>query len=507
VTWFVDEGIITHQLLLAGTADSGSATGTLKYVAGFGTINTSGLVIRNVSNRTEQPVTGISGTTLTAPGLIINEGDNFILKKSHSTCWWPEIDSWLAYDSKFGISRQVCADYYIDWVSMVEATRWVEGVNEHNQKFAWHGILKATQSYPQISSENARQVLLQPWRGRGKKGFYPYKTPPLTAIYNESNADGFKRTRTAIDFQSATQLTVNYNEPETFVSLNPISTSDPTAFNYNQQSITVQSWKLWKNEVALIDKKIDLQNCTSRSQATMTAKILFNINRYAGRIASQLNAKTTESFSLGLGELYRTITAATQYQAERSGMVVEVIGNEFRLDRNFVLGSGLTTSAGVGVTDGTKDFILMGVSVGDTVWNVESKTKSIVSAVAQKTLTCTPLIPNDTYYEIYDKSSTGLVAYIYGSAMEAPVNNPTWRIDTTGNYWYNIGIIPNISDVVLIGRTQNYDRLFQSIAIEPSITEGEASVAVIGTNFTPKFFDYSDLVWSDRNTSYNEPPP
>lgn len=509
--WRIPRGIVTHRLQLAGTADAGSSGDTLTYLPGFAASPNplAGSNLRNCDKRVEVPIISATANTLIATGAQLEEGDNWVIVRYRPTCWWPEIYSYLAHDPRFGISRQVIADYYMDYPSLTEATRWVEGANEHSQSFAWHGIIDKTVSYAQLNAENSRKVLLQPWRGRGKAGFYPQKTPDMGGIFNETNAIDFKRTRTAIDFQTPSKIDIIYREPETFASTNPLPGTNPLALRYSAQSVSAESWNLRKGLVNLVQKRIEIPECTSRSQAKKTAQIMFNIGRYSGRIASTLNAKTIESLALKLGDTYRVMTAATQYKLERSGMVVEVGGGQFRLDRDFFLAEGLTTAVD---TDDTKLFGVLGAGAqfGDILLNLENGVTSIITAAAGGLLTCSPSIPADTHYRIYSNNSTGLVAYIHNGGMRAPSGIAINFDVSLRQVWYVLldGYIPEPGDICLIGELTRSDYTFQAVSIESSLSEsgqaGEMSVAIVGSNYDQRMFDFFDITIIDRNNVTNE---
>jgi hypothetical protein len=504
--FFVEEGIITHKLLAAGTADTGSTGSTLTYLPGHGQTFAAGLKLRNTRKRVEANVTAMTATTITTDApLNWSVGDMWLLTGKHSSCWLPEIYSWLTVDPRFGVSRRVIADHYLDWPVLVENTKWVKGDNEHSQSFAWHGIINNSQELSAWNDTNCKKVMLKPWFGR-RKAYEPHRTPinmPAPVIFNASNAKDFELKYTTLNLNPTNAVTVVYSQKE------PLITSEESLV-FNTYAVSADTWDVARKLVPT--KRQDFQNleCTSLAQAKMTAKLLLNIARYEGRQALSLSAVDIESISLRLGHAVRVQTAHTNYKAEHDGVVVAVGVNGFRLDREFRMAEGLTTDANpAGLTDVNAHFVAAGVAIGDLVRNVETGITSPITAVTATTLTCTPIIPIDTYYEIQDMTTSGLVMATTNQAPRAFTVSYV-----AGRVWYQVaGVQPEVTDAVAIGVSTSKDRLFQVVAINSDFGQPDEnsqrrySTALTCTNWTPDLFNYDDVRVSDRDGVYNAPPP
>jgi hypothetical protein len=501
--FFVDEGIITHKLLAAGTADASTPT-VLTYAAGHGRTFASGLYLRNTDQRIESQVIAMTATTITtSTPLNWVVGDNWYLSSRHSSCWLPEIYSWLATDPRFGVARRVIADHYLDWPILVENTRWVEGANEHAQFFAWHGIISGTQELAVWNNDQAKKVMLEPWFGR-RKAYEPHRTPvnmPAPVIYNGSNSKNASLKYTTLDINPNNICNVIYSHKE-------VRQTDEPSLLINKQDVNADTWQVARG---LVDPKVlTITNleCTSIAQAKKQAQLTLNIARYKGRMALSLDAIDIESIGLRLGNAIRVQTYNTKYRDEYQGAVIETNASGFRISQVLQLAEGLSTDANtVGLTDANANFIRAGIVVGDLVLNIETGVTSPITAVTSTTITCVPIIPIDFYYKIIDLTHTTSVIATPGQPPR-----PFTSSVIANQVWLKVaGVQPEVSDPIAIGSINTYDRYFQAVAIEPDYGrpsedgKREYRVNITGTNWTPKLFDYSDIRVKDRDGVYNPP--
>ncbi len=513
-TFFVARGILTRQLLAAGTAGNGSNTSTLVTLAPHGQSNTTDLWIANHSKRRNSTAASISNpnTIVANNDLALEAGDTYSLFKFHSSCWWPEIYAQLCLEPRFGVESKVIADYYLDWENLVETISWLQGNNEFSQKFAWHGILTETENLATLNEAKSRQVMLQPWRGRGLSGYHPYRTPAgAIPIFNAGNASDFRIEYTTAAVTAPNQLSVVYQEQEQIYI--PGSTGGVRIVS-NTVTVTVRA--AYQGQIPLRSQTLKIPECTSRAQAIKTAQIYLNQARYGGRVSASHKAKTIESIHYYPGSLYRLMSATTTYKDEQSGIALELrpATNEFRLDREFTLvrsTSNFAADAPDKLLDDRIDFILAGVSIGDLIRNLENGAVSTITAVSAHTIDCSPAIPKDTHYEIADLTPGDLVAVCFGDA--ASVRPPTGfsvRYDA-GHIWLklNDNYLPGIGDAIGIGRNNLKDRLFQTIALTVRLEElddnkvSQLSVELSGVNWDERFFDFSDLVIQTRDGTFN----
>jgi hypothetical protein len=501
--FFVAEGIITHKLLAAGTADLSTPT-VLNYAPGHGQIFASGLYLRNTDRRIQSPVVAMTATSITTQDPLNWEiGENWYLSGKHSSCWLPEIYSWVATDPRFGVARRVIADHYLDWQVLVENTRWVEGANEHSQSFAWHGIIKQTQELAAWNNEQAKKAMLKTWFGR-RKAYEPHRTPvnmPNPIIYNGSNSKNFSLRYTTLDVHPNNVCTVIYTQKE-------IREADEPSLIMNQHDVTADTWAVARG---LVDPKaitINNPECTSIAQAKKQAQLTLNIARYEGRQALSFDAVDIDSVGLRLSNAMRVQTYNTSYAAEYQGAVIETGVNGFRISQVLRLAEGIASDANLtGLTDFNGDFLKAGVEVGDLVQNIENGATSPVTVVTATSITCTPIVPIDTCYRILDLTHAQSVIATPGQ----PPRPFTSQL-INGQLWLQVaGVQPEVSDPVAIGRINEYERYFQAVAIEPDFgvpsNDGKRNfrVAITGTNWTPKLFDYADIRVKDRDGVYNSP--
>lgn len=502
--FFIDEGIITHKLLAAGTADAASTSSTLNYLPGHGQTFAPGLFLRNTDRRIQSPVVGMTATTITTQDpLNWLEGENWYLSGRHSSCWLPEIYSWIASDPRFGVSKRVIADHYLDWPVLVENTRWVEGNNEHGQFFAWHGIVNQSQELSRWNDDQAKKVMLKSWFGR-RKAYEPHRTPPnmpRPVIYNGSNSKNVSLRYTTLDINPVNVCNVIYSQKE-------IRQNNEPSLIINTQDVSADTWSVARG---LTDPKvltISNPECTSIAQAKKQAQLTLNIARYEGRIALSLDAVDIESIGLRLGNAILVQTYNTSYSAEYQGAVIETGASGFRVSATLRLAEGLSTDANAtGLTDVNADFIKCGIVVGDMVQNVETGIMSPITAVTATTITCTPAIPIDTYYQIIDLTHAQSVITTQGERPRAFTSSVIG-----GKVWLQVaGAQPDVSDPIAIGHINKYDRYFQVVAIEPDYgrpsEDGKRAyrVAITGTNWTNKLFQFADVRVKDRDGVYNPP--
>jgi hypothetical protein len=505
--FFVTKGIKTHKLISAGTADNGSGGSALRFIVPRPFTFQPGLILRNLSKRIESKLIGGFPDVLTTENsLNWEEGDRWLLKGTHSSCWLPEIRSWLAFDPRFGASEAVIADYSMDYPTLVENTRWVEGNNQYNQSFAWHGFLNKAEELQVWNSREARDCMLQPSEATGRSAYEPYRTPinmPNPVIYNSANAEDVRIDYTTLALNPLTSVSVVYRELEqVFASENTLS--------FNEQEVTVETWALKRDQAPRNSQTFRILTCTSRKQAVLVAKLKLNLGRYGGHIAASFKAISIEAVYARVGYAFRLQTSNTNYRKEQCGIVVETLpGGKFRLDRDFTLIDSRTTSPNpTGLTDQLMDFIMAGVQVGDIVRNIENGVTSIITSVAQRALVCSPPVPNDTYYEVGDITVADLVLVKQGASSLAInsftaeyINNHIWLTSTP---W------AVVADVVAIGTKGDFDRYFQCLAAEVVIggrdpAKQSFSVAVVGSNWSPDFYKFDDLTVTDRDGSTNLP--
>jgi hypothetical protein len=257
-----------------------------------------------------------------------------------------------------------------------------------------------------------------------------------------------------------------------------------------------------------------LRNCTDEEQAIATARIFLNIARYSSRITASLDAKTIESISLKLGHCFRLFTSSTDYNIEQSGVIVEVSAADpltFRLDKEFTMVNSITTSATTTTfTDANVDLYAAGVRAGDLVRNRENGLVSTVTAISSangNTVTISPPIPADTYYEVADMTVSGLVAFVAsGSVAAQPCSFLTNY--TNGHVWItlvnNSVFIPQVGDVCGIGLIALQQRLFQAVGIDISTDTENASVNITGANWDSRLYTYDDITVITRNNIIND---
>jgi hypothetical protein len=511
LTWFINEGVLVRKPFYVGTAEVGSTSSALKYTPGINVdFLATPLFLRNLDKRIESQITttAAAGTIIyTASSINLEEGDRWLMYKISSTCFWPLIYADLISSEKFGISKQVIGDYYLDWNSINEASSWCNGNNQHNTKFCWHGILSNPQDLASLNADNSRKVMLQPWRGDGQTGFYPQKTPPISALYNGGNSANLRLEYTTNDRNPPNTLTVVFLKQEHQFSNG--------AIKFVTQSVTAQTWPARKGIAAEVPQTVEIKNCTSELQAIISAQILLNIARYSGRIIANLDAKTIESMSLRVGDNFRLMTSSTVYNQEQSGVVVEVLGNEFRLDREFTLINSRSTGSQLGsFFDINMDFPLAGVEIGDLVRNRENNVTSVITGFNSiHWPICSPTVPIDTYYEVADLTTSNLLMVLATGTVTSASYSFTSRYNN-GHIWHTINapFLANVGDVVGIGRNFSYDRQFQAVAVEikspqPGQDNAEMGVSITGANWDSRMFSYGDVTIITRDNVINEPPP
>lgn len=521
LTWFVAEGILVKKGLYVSNVAPGFTPLKVPFAPGVfpgyvSNTNPTFLYLRNLDKRLESQVFGVSNN-YTSIDLVnpvgLELGDRWLLYRVDSTCLWSEIYAALIDNPVFGVSKQVIADYYIDWQSILDANFYCGGNNEHNTGFFWHGILSQQQDISTVNAENARKVMLQPWRGNGQTGFYPQKTPPTAALYTSGNSSNLRLEYTINDRNPINTVSVVYLQQEhRFVD---------GAIKFQTQSVTAQTFAARKSLVPEYTQSVQLKNCTSRAQAIKSAQMLLNIARYNGRIIASLDAKTIESMSLTLGDNFRLFTASTIYDQEQSGIVVQAstatTPYSFRLDREFTLvDSRVTSSTATTFTDANMNFIKAGVAVGDIVKNLETNATTIITAIPNaSTITCASPLPADTHYQIGDLTTSNLVFTISSGNVTAIPAPFTCQYRPDGHIWFVMNstiFIPNVGDVVGIGKPQNYDRLFQSIAIDiksPQEMEpgkSDMAVGIVGSSWDSRLYNYSDITVITRDNIINEAP-
>jgi hypothetical protein len=505
--FLVTEGIKCINPVAYGVATPGSSGVTLIHNGdpGILTVGTTGKSIRNLDQRQSGIITGVGANAIVAAGVTWEEGDRFIIYTYKSTCWVPEIRNYLSADSRFGLSEDFIFDYDIDFQSCINTTKWLAGANEHGTKFAWHGILDKTEEIGAINDRLSREVMIFPCDRNGQAGYLEQKTPDSTVgkIYNATNTRGFKLELSAFDATPPNTVKVKYRELEqTFLA-------EPN-LQYIQMSVTARTWTVAQGLDRERVLEIDLPNCTSRSQAIKHAQIALNLARYSNHSSCSFAATTIDSLYLPPGDLIRAQTVEVTYTGQQSGIVVEVVGSRFRLDSDPVIVEGISVSSAVGVSDRVVDYLIAGVKIGDLVVNLETYASSLVTNVTATNLTCLPLIPPDVQYQVWDLTHAGNVACI--SSDDPNTVYPFTTQFLGGHVWCTIaGIVPEVLDVVLIGGTQLEDRLFQCLGVTQNITpstngEGIFESQIVATNWTKKFYDYSDIEIITRDAKINPAP-
>ena len=508
-SFFVTEGIITKALLASATADAGSTPTSLNYLPGHGVVVTApgGVYLRNLSKRIEGEVQTTTATTInTAVNLQWETGDKWLVYDTHSSCWWPEIYEHLTADPKFGLTGKIAADYYNDYPNLVDSTRWVEGTNEHNQFFAWHGVFNQAQRLSQINAENSPKVLLKSWRGGGNRmGFEPERTPinmPNPVIFNTSNCKGIREVFTTASLDAPTQVVYTYLHKEARIPLEQ-------AIVFNEVSLSAESHDAVLGLVPPRISSVQNNNCTSEAQAITASRILLNLARYGGRNGCTFDSIAIESATVRLAHAFRLVTAHTAYDGQLDGVVVDATTTEFRLDKDPVILSGITSAVFAGGLIDTKvDFVANGVEVGDLVRNQETGSVSPIAAVTSTTLDCLPSIGADVQYEILNLTPSNLRLSVGGAVPQGARPFTAQYID--GHVWLTVmGVQPDILDPVVITRIGEDDRLYQSVsqivALGQPNDQGVADyrVTIAGTNWTPKFYDYSDVEVRTRSSLIN----
>jgi hypothetical protein len=506
--WFVDEGIKVEGFEGAGLSDAGSATTVMNAIA-HGVTMSAGLRIRNCATGQSAMVTVLTPNTInTATTLDWGHGDQWYCYKMRSSCWWPEIASWLVRDDRFGSSRSFNPDYDIDYINRYAATLWVKGANEHNQSFAWHGSIGERQSIAQMDADNALKTLLFIIDDRYGKGYWPMKTPPVCGIFNASNATDFRVEETMVEVDPPNLVSLVYKEPQE----ERLGPSIDNGLRYQTQSLTARRWGTEaSNEIQL-----QLTECTSRTQAIKTAQIRLNYGAFFGRTVASLSAKTIQAMGANIGCLIRLQLAETELPQELTGIVLAVNGTKFKLDREFHLVRSISTTANAtGITDDRIDFIQAGVAIGDIV-KTETGTTHLITALATHSLTLGVPFAKNIYYDVADLTPTGLLMAIGGGAMSSPIAAPTAFTTTfeTGNVWHEL--LPPlpviIGTVVAIGRNQIKDRNFQILALDIDLNSGgtettEAKIQIGATGWeVDKMFDFSNIEITTIDNIINPDP-
>jgi hypothetical protein len=512
ITWFIGEGIVTRKPKYYTTAEAGSSASQLKYSPGISTgLLPSSLIVRNLDKRKESAVSTVvvNGTFINLQNSIdIELGDRILIFQLGSSCLWPEIYASLIDEPKFGISKIVIGDYYIDWESILFATNWCRGDNEHVQKFCWHGIISQSVELASLNTEQCRKALLQPWRGNGQAGFYPLLTPPISALYNDGNSTNLRLEYATNDQSPINTISVVFLKQEQELVQGSVK--------FQPQTVVATTWAARKGTVEAVYQSVELRSCTSEAQAVVTAKIFLNIARYSSRVSASLDAKTIESISLKLGHCFRLFTSSTDYNIEQSGVIVEKSTTNpltFRLDKEFTMVNSISTLGyPTGFYDANADLYAAGVRAGDLVRNRETGAVATITGYSVdggRSPLLAPIIPADTYYEVADMTVSGLVAFVAsGSVAAQPC--PFTVAYVAGHIWITLvnggAFIPEIGDVCGIGSPSLQERIFQAVGIDISTDAENASVNVTGANWDSKLYNYSDITVLTRDSVINEAP-
>lgn len=500
--FFITEGIIVNKLeYLVNSLDS---LATVLYTGSPIGVDTAidKWYVRNLDKRKQGLVVASTSYSLTTlENLDWEYGDRALVFRRGSTCWWPEIYADLSSEAKYGASDALVSDYYLDYKQLINNAQWVSGDNEHNSIFAWHGAITAATELAVLNNNNCKKVMLLPSRTDGKAGFFEQKTPPIKAFYNSANSSDVR-----VEYVSAIRNKVNtivvvYREQEAYYD-------NASRLKFSPRSITIQTVEAYNQQVAEVRNVVQLAECTSRLQAIKTGQIMLNIVRYGSKIAATLKGSTIESLNLAVGSLFDLRTSDMVITQEYCGVVVEVgLDGLFRLDKELVISAGIAAGSNpTGLSDNTADYIQAGVAIGDIVRRLDNSAHSVISAVGRSSLDCVPLIPDQAEYEIIDNTLSTLKLrtvteddrYLVESVESIinPLDNIQWLRASREP--------PMVGDSVGIGLEVEQRRVFQCLAVSPTIGQADANgravveCPIIGANWDDRFFDYRDTVIIDR---------
>jgi hypothetical protein len=502
--FFVSEGIVVNRLI--GTGEATSESDGKRFVSKDLVPTAPGTKwIRNLSKRKQGLVLSQSPYQIfTSQNLEWEEGDEALLFTRASSCWWPEIRAELASNPKFGAAGVLLADYYLDWPSLIRATAWCAGNNEHDTKFAWHGTITAAGEMAQINNDECKKVLLAPARIDGRSGYFEQKTPPIKAFYNLFNCKDLRVEYLASERTSNNTVVVTYREQE----------ATGGKLKFNPRTITAQTWAAYLGEEAEKRVSIQLNECTNFAQAKRTAQIMLNTSRYGGKIATSLEGASIESISLEVGSLIDVRSPDTVYSQEYSGLVVDIdLDNKWRLDKDLVAVASVTKGSQINsLYDPVIDFIAAGVQEFDVV-RLKGGADGVVIEVRQHELTFSNfLIPDKTDYTVISMNYQGdMVCSGIGKDNSVFVQGVTMElVDGVQRMRLN-GTQPEVGSLVAIGRITERKRLCQCLSITPTIGQpdeegrSEVSVGIVASNWDTRIFDYSDVVVISRRGVENSP--
>jgi hypothetical protein len=235
---------------------------------------------------------------------------------------------------------------------------------------------------------------------------------------------------------------------------------------------------------------------------------MLNVSRYGGKIATSFDGASIESLSLEVGCLIDYRSPEITYAEEYGGVVVEVNEDEgvFRLDNDLIVARGV--AIGGGLIDAGADFVAAGVKYYDVVRIAGKNGYGRVEEVYPQRLVVSGIIVVDKdQYEILSMGwAGGMVAAGLDAEGRIKVQQLITSVDPNAIQWHRLDARqPIVGDLLAFGALGESKRLMQCLSITPTISEDEITVGVIATNWSDQFFNYRDIVISDRRGVFNAP--
>ena len=464
----------------AGTVDAGSNNLTLlDTTANFLAQGVQvGMVVRNLTKRTEAQITAVTNNTITTVlGLNwedkanVSCGDRYLVYFTDSSAYFPDIFCDLLQNPINCLGQYIDADRFIDYPSIVDSREFCA-----TNGYFWDDVIESEVNFAQFVTSESKGSLLYPVKIDGRYGLTPERFIPPVAVFNGSNIENFSE-----EFIDWSQLLPNKMVVTFTDGRNEFKTDGA---RFRPQSVIIQTADSFNGLVPEVEVPLSLPAVTNEAQAIKVAQVY---------LQSLIHQDKQISFTTDLqalyflaGDLIIVQTVNTEFSDELSGFVKSIvvpfdplIGTQtVKLSNSPIIYRGKATSGGLDLlTDVTQDFTQMTFGVGDLLVKDQTLEYAVITGFTNNTITTSSgfqWVEHDTYSI---EKATMTPATYKSSAMFRETGNVddglgvTSIISPEGEIQIRLSGLTEpleILDPVVIGRNIQDEQLYRVTELAPS---------------------------------------
>jgi hypothetical protein len=485
----------------AGVVEAGSNNITLVDTSAnfIGQGVQTGMVIRNLTQRTEAQIIAVTNTTITADAPLnwqdkgnVSCGDRYLVYFVDSSAYFPDIFCDLLQNPINCLGEYIDADRFIDYPSIVDSRNFCA-----NNGYFWDDVIEGEVNFAQFVTTESKGSLLYPVKIDGRYGLTPERYLPPVAVFNGSNIESFSE-----EYIDWAQLLPNKIVVTFTDGRNDFKTDGA---RFRPQSVIIQTNDSFTGVVPEVEQSLSLPAVTNEAQAIRVAQIYLQSLIHQDR---QISFTTDlQALYFLAGDLIIVQTVNTEFSDELSGFVKSVItpfaggSQTVTLSNSSIVYRGKATTTGTDVlTDSGQDFTQMPFQVGDLLVKDQTSEYGLITAVGVNT------IETDTgltwvQYDCYSIERITLNPTDYkASALFRDTGTVSDNLQVTsqlspdGEHQITVSGLTeplNILDPVVVGRNVQDEQLYRVTEVSP--TE-DGKIKISATKWDRVILTDTDLI-------------